>query len=124
MPDHQQHPDNGDRMDRVERALEKSTERMDRFERGLDHLLQAQAKHEAAAETRFQRIEGDIEDLAGLIRQLAEHADQKMAATDERIRRMSEETDRRFRATGEHLNTLTNIVDELIRKRPPEAPSA
>ncbi|MCP5112360.1 MAG: hypothetical protein GY953_16165, partial [bacterium] len=106
MADEQQQP-NGDRMDRVER--------------GLDHLLDMQAKHEAAAESRFRRIEAAAEArfetltealirLTGVVEHLAEAQ-----------RAYGEETDRRFRNTDERLNALIKVVDGIIRKPPPEA---
>ena len=145
MPEQQQHRDNHSRLDRIERLLEHLAEaqakheagaeaRLQRGDERLNHLLEAQTEHG----TRLDRIEGNIEKTVGLIRQLAEHADKKMAATDERIRQMSEETDRRFRETDERfrqtevrfretderLNALIKILDGVIRKRPPQAPSA
>jgi hypothetical protein len=113
MADNQQRqPDNGNRMDR--------------FERGLEHLLAAQAKHEASAETRFQRAEARMDTLnealtrlVGVVDHLAEAQRVDGEETDRRFR----ETAERFRDTDERLNALIKTVDEMIRRRPPEAPS-
>ncbi len=91
MSDQQQQP-NGDRMDRVER--------------GLDRLVSVQGEHQ----TRLDRIERDIEGVIGLIRQLAQHADQRF----EQLTQAQQQTD-------ESLSALIQIVDGVIRKPPPHA---
>ena len=113
MADNQQRqPDNGNRMDR--------------FERGLEHLLATQAKHEASAETRFQRAEERFQRAEARMDTLNEALTRLVGVVDhlaEAQRVDGEETDRRFRDTDERLNALIKTVDEMIRRRPPEAPS-
>ena len=105
-------------------------DRMDRFERGLEHLAEAQASHEAAAETRFQAAEARFQvltealtRLTGVVEHLAEAQRAYGEETDRRFREARRETDERFRDTGERLNALIRVVDDLVRKRPPERPA-
>ena len=90
MTTSQPQPPNGDRLDRIERALE--------------HLVSVQGSHE----TRLGRLEAGMQGLVDLLGTLAQQADRRFL-----------ETDQRFRDTDDKLNALIRIVDDWIRHQPP-----
>jgi len=105
--------------------------RLDRIERAIENLVAAQAKHEAAAEIRFARIEGVLERISST----QDRHEQELDGVMEILQRSSTEFEQRFKAfeqrfkafeerskaTEEKLNALISIVDDLVRRRPPQA---
>ncbi len=96
----QRQPDNGSRMDR--------------FERGLEHLLKAQATHEARAAARFEELERARQEFGSDLSQLLKA---QVLLTDSQRSLIEAQ-----RQTDERLDALIQVVDPIIRKRPPEAP--
>ncbi len=116
-------------------------DRMDRFERGLEHLLETQASHEAWAAARFEETERSRKEFRADLAQLLtaqvlltdaqRKSDEKIASLAE-SQHSIEQSQRKFdesmaalaesqREAGVKLNALIKVVDDLIRKRPPEA---
>ena len=107
MPDQQ--PINGHRIDRIERALEQ--------------VISVQATHQEA----LVRLTAVVDHLAEVQHTHAEETDRRFRETDGRFRETDElfrELRERFRETDERLNSLIEIVDDIIRRRPPEKPPA
>ncbi len=111
---------------------EKNGSRLDRIERGLEHLLETQARHAAAAEVRFERIERTQQefrsDLSQLLKAQVVLVDAQLT-TNENLAALAEaqpktvesqrKTDEKLRETGEKLDALIQVVDDIVRGRPP-----
>ena len=118
----QQQQPNGDRMDRFELGLERLLKVQASHDARIERLLGVQSDHAARhqmAELRLDRIERSLDGLVSLQQRHERELDGLM----EIIQRHSRETAERFRDTGDKLNTLVRVVDDLVRKRPPEAPA-
>jgi hypothetical protein len=107
-------------------------ERMDRFERGLEHLLHHQAKQQEHLEMHdriLAHLFNSHDDLKETTRELMKHqilfADETRKAFAQVAEKLTELTDRMNglteaqKHTDERLNQVIDIVDDIVKNRPP-----
>lgn len=114
----QQQPPNGDRMTRVENALDRLVSIQASHDARIERLISGQADHAARhklAELRLERIELALDSVVSV----QQRHEQELDGLMEIIQRSAAETAQRFQDTGERLNALIKIVDGIIQRPPP-----
>ena len=132
----QPQPPNGDRLDRIERALEGLAQSDARLARRVETLLDMQGDASARQQRHNDAIAPIHEEHARFRTDLRELLTAQVFLTDNqrqadaKLKQFGEETDRRLRELAEaqqhtdaNLNALIAVVDDIVRKRPPQSGS-
>lgn len=121
MPSEETNGHGESRLDRLELIVLDLGESQEKLMDSQKLLLHAQGvlyDETVKIAKQLSELAGDVDQLAGTVHELSEAQGQ----ATENIKKLSEESAEFQKSTDERLNALINIVDDLVRKRPPQAP--